>query len=132
LDVGTQLPWGKAMLRIDIHDAGQQATLHCAGRIVLGVEIEILRCMAEARSEACLILDLSGVDAIDAAGLGLLVELHCRACSRNRTLRLTKVPPCVLRVIELVNLRSVLEIEANEDDWHDDEAQSPCGRFMTA
>jgi len=120
------------MLRIDIQAARDSATLHCAGRIVLGVEIEILRCMAEGRSEARLVLDLSKVDAIDAAGLGLLVELHCRARSRNGKLRLTKLSPSVRRTVELVNLQLVLEVEADEDDWDDEEAQSPCGRSMTA
>ena len=121
------------MLRIDIHAARHSATLRCAGRMVLGVEIEILRCMAEARTEGCLILDLSQVDAIDAAGLGLLVELHCRARSRNGTLKIARTSPCVRRIIALVNLQSVLDVEAGEADWDDnDETQSPCGRSLTA
>lgn len=120
------------MLKIDIRAAQHCATLHCIGRIVLGVEIEILRCMAETRSEACLILDLGKVDAIDAAGLGLLVELHCRARSRNGMLKIAKASPPVRRTIELVNLQSVLELEASEADWDDDETQSPRSRSMTA
>ena len=120
------------MLRIDIRAAQHCATLHCVGRIVLGVEIEILRCMAGTRNEACLILDLGKVDTIDAAGLGLLVELHCRARNRNETLRISKASPGVRRTIELVNLQSVLELEAGEADWDDDETQSPCGRSMSA
>ena len=121
------------MLRIDIHAARHSATLDCAGRIVLGVEIEILRCMAETRKEDCLILDLSRVDGIDAAGLGLLVELHCRAQRRDGRLRIAKASPCVRRLIELVNLRSVLEVDYAETDWAEDETQLPCGRrSMTA
>lgn len=120
------------MLRIDIHAGRHSATLRCIGRIVLGVEIEILRCMAETRNEACLILDLSRVSAIDAAGLGLLVELYCQARSRNRTLRVTNASPCVRRIIELVNLQSVLEVEAGKADWGEDAAQSICGRSLTA
>jgi anti-anti-sigma factor len=120
------------MLRIDIQAARHSATLRCVGRIVLGVEIEILRCMADARSETQLVFDLSKVDAIDAAGLGLLVELHCRARNRNATLRIAKASPCVRRIIELVNLQSVLELEAGEADWGEDQTQSPCGRSMTA
>jgi anti-anti-sigma factor len=120
------------MLRIDIQAARHSATLHCIGRLVLGVEIEILRCMAEARNEACLILDLSKVDTIDAAGLGLLVELHCQAQSRNGMLRIAKASLPVRRTIELVNLQSVLELEADEADWDDDETQSPRRRSMSA
>ena len=120
------------MLRIDIQAARQSATLRCAGRIVLGVESEILRCMVETRNESCLLLDLSKVDTIDAAGLGLLVELYCRALSRNGMLRITKASPCVRRTIALVNLQSVLGIEAEEGDWLRSKAESPCGRSMTA
>ena len=119
------------MLRIDIHAEPHSATLHCAGRLVLGVEIEILRCMAETRSEDHLILDLSKVDTIDAAGLGLLVELHCRVRGRNGMLRIANPSPCVRRIIELVNLQSVLAIDAAEGDWA--EAALPFGRrSMTA
>jgi anti-anti-sigma factor len=118
------------MLKIDIHAGQHSATLHCAGRIVLGVESEILRCVADTRNEACLILDLSKVEAIDAAGLGLLVELHCQARRCARTLRIAKPSPCVRRIIELVNLQSVLEIEAAEAEWY--ETRSPWGRSMTA
>jgi anti-anti-sigma factor len=121
------------MLRIDIHAAQHSATLHCVGRLVLGVEIEILRCMAETRNEACLILDLSRVACIDAAGLGLLVELHCRAQSRNGMLRISKASSCVRRLIELVNLQSVLAVADAETDLGDEETESPCRRrSMTA
>jgi anti-anti-sigma factor len=120
------------MLKIDIHAERHCVTLHCTGRIVLGVEIEILRCVADTRSEACLLLDLSRVETIDAAGLGLLVELHCRARRRNRGVRITNAAPPVRRTIELVNLQSVLEMDDPERNWVDDEDQSPCSRTMTA
>src|SRR5271166_6202465 len=102
------------MLRIDVDAVRHSATLRCSGRIVLGVEVEILRCMAEARNEACLMLDLSEVGAMDAAGLGLLVDLHCRSVCRGRALRIMKASRCVRRLIALANLRSVFEVAEAE------------------
>jgi len=111
------------MLRIDIHAVAQAATLRCTGRIVLGLEAETLRCMVESRAETCLVLDLSEINAIDATGLGLLVELHCRAQRRGQRLRIMAPSACVRRLVELVNLESVLDLVAvdegrlcNEDD----------------
>ena len=103
------------MLRIDVNAAPQTAMLHCSGRIVLGLEAETLRCMAESRTETCLVLDLSQVHAIDAAGLGLLVELHCETQRRNQALRITNPSRCVRTLLALTNLQSVLEIGYPED-----------------
>ncbi len=72
------------MLRVDVQTSPGTVQLLCSGRIVLGVESETLRCLAIGRAEPRLILDLRHVDAIDAAGLGLLAELHCWARQRNK------------------------------------------------
>lgn len=85
--------------------------LSCRGRIVLGVEAETLRCIAMARPERRLLLDLQEVHEMDAAGLGLLVELHCRARQRSGELRITNAAPRIRRLMALTNLDSVLEIE---------------------
>jgi anti-anti-sigma factor len=98
------------MLRIDIQAAHPNVTLRCSGRIVLGLEAETLRCMATSRTENCLILDLSGIRALDAAGLGLLVELQCWARHRGKALRIVDPSACVRRLIALTNLQSVLQV----------------------
>ncbi len=64
-----------------------------------------------ARPERRVVLDLQDVDEMDAAGLGLLVELHCRARQRAGELRITNASPRVRRLMALTNLDSVLEIE---------------------
>lgn len=118
------------MLRIDIHAAPQVATLRCSGRIVLGLEAETLRCMAETRTEPYLVLDLSEIRAMDATGLGLLVELHCRAQRRDQALVIANASRCVRRLIALVNLQSVLDVSGGDegDSWDDYEGQSRFGR----
>jgi anti-anti-sigma factor len=103
------------MLRIDIHAVHPNVTLCCSGRIVLGLEAETLRCMATSRTENHLTLDLSGIGAIDAAGLGLLVELQCWANDRNKTLRIVEPSAWVRKLIALTNLQCFLQVASRED-----------------
>lgn len=63
------------MLTLTVHNLGDMVILRCTGRIVRGEETAIL-CAAAQQQGRNVILDLSGVDAIDAAGIGLLVSLQ--------------------------------------------------------
>ena len=98
------------MLRIEIQSAPPVVRLLCSGRIVLGVEAETLRCMAASRPERRVVVDLQRVCAMDAAGLGLLVELHCLARERASVLTVVNPSPCVRRLMALTNLESILQI----------------------
>jgi len=98
------------MLRIDIQSAPPVVKLLCSGRIVLGVEAETLRCMATSRPERRVVVDLQQIHAMDAAGLGLLVELHCRAQQRAGLLTVANPSSCVRRLMALTNLESVLHV----------------------
>lgn len=122
------------MLRVEVHTVPQEATLRCIGRIVLGVECEILRCVAEARTEARLILDLAQVRAMDAAGLGLLVELHCMALGRNQALRIVGASRPVCALMALTCLHSVLDVSGCEEAELDGDGKGSrfAGRYMTA
>jgi anti-anti-sigma factor len=115
------------MLSVDVQSSLAAATLRCSGRIVLGVESETLRCVAIARAERRLVLDLRDIHAIDAAGLGLLAELHCWAQQRNRLLTIANPSRCVRRLLVLTRLLPALRVtysavtEAGlEDDYADD------------
>src|SRR5271157_627864 len=132
--------WGAVqdvpMLRVEVQVMTQTATLRCSGRLVLGWETETLRYMTKSRPETCLILDLSGVHTVDAAGLGLLVELSCWAQQCNKGLTVINPSDWVSRLVALTNLHSVFEIancpEAELDDAGD-ESELPFGRReMTA
>ncbi len=98
------------MLRVDVQSAPATVKLVCSGRIVLGVEAETLRCIALARTERCLILDLRAVHAIDAAGLGLLAELHCWTRERNGLLTIANPSRPVRRLLMLTRLQAALQI----------------------
>jgi len=98
------------MLRVEVHAVRQVVKLRCFGRLVLGWETETLRYMAKSRPETCVILDLSGVQTVDAAGLGLLVELYCWARNCNKALTVTNPSAGVSRLVSLTNLHSVFEL----------------------
>ncbi len=84
--------------------------LSCHGRIVLGLEAETLRCIATARPEHHVIVDLQDVYRLDACGLGLLVDLHCWAQQRTGELHIINPTLEVRRLFALTNLERVLEI----------------------
>ena len=128
------------MLRVEVHavskTAAPKVTLRCSGKLVLGWETETLRYMAKSRTETCLILDLSGVQTADAAGLGLLVELYCWAQHNNKVLTVINLSAGVRKLVWLTNLQSVFALaDSTEAELADaaDECESRFGRReMTA
>jgi anti-anti-sigma factor len=80
------------------------------------MEAETLRCIASSRPERRVVLDLRDVDGMDASGLGLLVELHCRARQKSGWLAIANPSPCVRRLMAMTNLESVLEFESLEEE----------------
>jgi anti-anti-sigma regulatory factor len=112
------------MLRIDIQSSNRVATLYCAGRLVFGVEVEMLRNLLKSRTEDNLRIGLSEVTGIDAAGLGLLVELQNWAAGTQRTLTLLDLSENVWRMVILTKLCASLEISYSDLialDAHSDE-----------
>lgn len=102
------------MLRIEIQSLNGVATLHCSGRVVLGVEVEMLRTMVTSRPETRVRIDLAQVEKIDASGLGLLVELQGWAKDTRRRLTLLSPSEQVWRLIILTKLYSLLKISYSD------------------
>lgn len=98
------------MLILATHDLGDVKVFECTGRIVFGCA-DILRSAILRQSRArTVLLDLGAVDAIDAAGLGVLVSLRTWATETGRTIKLMNLTPRVEELLELTHLRSVLEV----------------------
>ncbi len=95
------------MLKVSVNHVGNAAILKCEGRIVRGEESTLL-CAAIGSSEA--ILDLSAVDAIDAAGVGMLVSLQAAGVY----LTLLNPNESVSAVLQLTGLDSVFDIRRGE------------------
>ena len=97
------------MLTVTLENVGDGVILYCSGRIVRGEETAIL-CSAVRHHGKNVILDLSRVDGIDAAGVGALIAL--RAAGIYLTLRNPSHP--VSELLRVTQLDSVLEIDAVE------------------
>lgn len=104
------------MLKVDVQSAPPVVTLVCSGRVVLGLEVETLRCMVTSRAERHLLLEMSRVDAIDAAGLGLLVELRNWAQRRSASLRIVSPSLQLQRLILLTHLQQVVPVSGLRRD----------------
>jgi anti-anti-sigma factor len=102
------------MLRIEIQSSNGVATLRCYGRVVFGVEAEMLRTMAQSRPESSVRISLAGVEKIDATGLGLLVELQNWAIDSGRDLTLLDLSQQVWRLVILTKLCASLEISYSD------------------
>lgn len=93
------------MLTVTVADLGDVVTLFCRGTIVSGVEAAIL-CAAVRQYGRDLILDLSEVDAIDAAGVGALIALQ----SAGVYFKLKHLAQRVRETLRLRGVDSVFEI----------------------
>ena len=101
------------MLTVTTGRLGDVVTLRCAGRIVRGQETAIL-CAAVQQHQSHLVLDLAGVDAIDAAGIGLLVSLQA-AGIYLKLVNSTKQVREVLRVTQLDSIFEICESQSTEE-----------------
>ena len=105
------------MLHVTIEESGKTAILHCAGRIVRGYETALL-CAAVGQYGRNIIVDLSKVDAIDAAGVGALIALQAAGIY----LQLLNPTRAIREVLRVTRLDSVFEIcssppvESHRDD----------------
>jgi anti-sigma B factor antagonist len=90
---------------------GGALVLCCHGRIIFGPESRALTdivadVMPSARR---MVVDLSGVEAIDSAGLGELVLLHMWAEAAGYTLKFASPRRSIRHLLELTNLVAVFD-----------------------
>ena len=99
------------MLTIKVESIGDVAVVRCAGRIVRGQEVHILRTgvIAE-RSSRIVMLDLTEVESVDAGGLNTLVSLHQWACARGVQLKLVNPSHFVREMLTRTKLDRVFDI----------------------
>jgi len=93
------------VLRVKSEEIHDSVVLRCAGRIVKGEEIALL-CPAIRQRKRNIILDLSEVDGIDAAGVGALISLQAAGIY----LQLMNPTKAVREVLQVTGVDSVLEI----------------------
>jgi len=104
-------------LHMEMYHRGNAIVLHCKGRIVFRDEaVALSRRVAELfqRSQQ-LVLDLSGVEVIDSAGLGQLVLLHMWAEGNRYSIKLAGPTKRVHDLLEMTNVASIFEIHNTVD-----------------
>jgi anti-anti-sigma factor len=113
------------MLTVTVKDSDDGVVLQCQGRIVRGDETAIL-CAAVRQEGRNVTLDLTRVDAIDAAGIGCLVSLQASG------IYLTLLNPTeqVREVLRVTQLESIFEVR--ESRAAQELIMMPCATSATA
>ena len=101
------------MLTVTVKESDDGVVLQCQGRIVRGDETAVL-CAAVRHEGRNVTLDLTGVDAIDAAGIGCLVSLQASGIYLT-LLNPTEQVREVLRVTQLESIFEIREARAVEE-----------------
>lgn len=101
------------MSTVTAHNLGDIVVLRCQGRLVRGSESTLL-CAAVQHHGENIILDLSGVNTIDAAGVGALVSLQA-AGIYLKVLNPTEPVSAVLRLTGLDSIFEICEAQSVEE-----------------
>jgi anti-sigma B factor antagonist len=104
------------MLKIHTRNLGDVAVMSVQGRIVNGETASLREAVGSevaARPQTrgrAIVLDLARVSAVDASGLGLMLELRELAERKEIRLRLANASSFVRRIFEVTRLDSVFEL----------------------
>lgn len=89
-------------------EPGQVLVLRGRLGVVAAADVRLALAAAVAGGTGDLVLDLSGLEAVDATGLGVLVGAHRAAGRTGRTLVLRDVTPPIARLLFVSRLDRVL------------------------
>ncbi len=98
------------MLKLEIQKSPQVVLVRCSGRIVKWDGADALVRAATSEDKPHILIDLSEVSAVDAAGLGALAKLEQWARDGNRTIHLVSPSTRVREALETTGLSSVIQI----------------------
>ena len=93
------------MLKVSVEDSIEAVVLHCQGRLVKGEETALM-CAAARRHGKNIVLDLTEVVAIDAAGIGALITLQAAGIY----LKLMNPTKPLREILKVTKLESLFEI----------------------
>jgi anti-sigma B factor antagonist len=107
----------KLRLSLETRVAEDVTVICCKGRIAYGIEAaalsgEIAELAAQTRR---VVIDLSGVEMIDAAGLGALISVALTAQASQCSVKLAAPGNLVRQLLELTKLTSVFEVHPTLD-----------------
>ena len=104
-------------LSLESRHCGSVYIVGCAGRIVSGDESRLLEVALQRglREFTRVVLDVSRVDRIDSAGMGLLVRFLWHTRNRNGDVRLAAPTELFRQVLKMTKLDSVFRIYPTEE-----------------
>lgn len=103
------------MLKVQPRNSGTAVIFYLHGQIVNG-ETDVLRnAVTFQPNVGAVILDLAGVNIVDAGGLGAMLELREQAKSRGIRFELINLNKWVRYVVELSRLDSVFGVKTEVD-----------------
>ena len=98
------------MLKVYTRNLGETAVLGLEGRLVSGETRPLREVVRSQANVDAVVLDLARVTAIDARGLGVMLELRRQSALSGIRFRLMNVNKFTRRVLEITRLDSVFEI----------------------
>ena len=98
------------MLKVYSRNLGDVAVLSLQGRLISGETGSLRDAVGSQSKVSAIVLDLSRVTAIDARGLGVMLELQRQAALDGIRFKLMNVNRFTRRVLEVTHLDSVFEI----------------------
>lgn len=104
-------------LKVEVRTDGGFALIRCTGQLIFGEESDVLCSYLErsfSRFRKC-VLNMQGVEQIDAGGLGILAGCCRKARAMNCQLLLASVPKDVSEMLRLTRLSEVLDIHDSEE-----------------
>lgn len=103
---------------ITTHHAGDVNVVNASGRITLGPGSLALReiLLKAATDNSKIVLNLSGVSAMDSAGLGELVSGFTNARSRGGVMKLAALPKRIEDLLRMTSVYRLFEVHHDEAD----------------
>ncbi len=103
-------------LQIKMEQAGEVGVLKCAGRLVRGEAVQLLKDAVTSLSRLrVVILDLHEVEMLDGGGLGMLVILHNWTRAAGIQLKLVNPSSLALEMLMRTRLTSVLHVSSMDE-----------------
>ena len=103
------------MLKVQTTKLGNVAVLCVHGKIVRGETYPLRRAVSAQAAASVVVLDLAGVNTIDARGLGVLLQLREHTQAKGIEFRLRNVTRLVNRILEITRLDSVFELTSGSE-----------------
>jgi anti-sigma B factor antagonist len=105
-------------LKMETHISGEVLILHCTGRLVYGDETAAFRARVKHMllGTKQIVVNLSGMEYIDSAGLGTLVGLLASTRNRHGEIKLVRPTKRVTDLLRQTRLSNVFLCYESDDD----------------